>query len=65
MYYSNNPLADFDRYCEDEESARQMHPRCARCSDILEDVVYEIGEELYCEDCIVGAKTRLRYLIAV
>lgn len=66
MYFkSNNPIADYDRLCESEESARQMLPRCERCGEILEDVLYEIGDSLYCEDCIIGAKTHVRDLVAV
>lgn len=66
MYFrSNDPIADYDRYCDAEQESFEMHPRCEHCGEIIEDVLYEIGDSYYCEDCIIGAKMRVCDLVAI
>ena len=52
-YRTDDPLADFDRY--DEEQARKLKrlPRCSQCDQhIQNDYAYYINGEWICDDCI-------------
>ena len=51
--YSNNPIADYDRYCARQEAQLQQCPKCSYCEEpIQDDFLYEINDELFCESCL-------------
>jgi formylmethanofuran dehydrogenase subunit E len=53
MYYSDNPIADFDRYEADRERALSKLPHCCNCGEAIQDeYLYDIDGNLFCEDCL-------------
>jgi formylmethanofuran dehydrogenase subunit E len=53
MFYSDNPIADFERHDAQQEEELQKLPICCECGEpIQSDYLYEIDGELYCEDCM-------------
>ena len=53
MYYTDNPLADFNRYDAEQERKRQQLPKCYECGEPLtDDWCYEIDGEYICEECL-------------
>ena len=53
MFYSDDPAADYDRYCAEKEKELAKRPVCAWCGEyIVDDECYEISGELVCCDCI-------------
>ena len=53
MYRTDDPAADYDRYCAEQEALWDELPKCAYCHEpIQDDYCYEINDELICEDCL-------------
>ena len=53
MWYSDNPVADFERWDRDREKKLIHLPRCSCCDEpIQDDFCYEINGELICENCM-------------
>lgn len=53
MCYTDDPVRDHDRYQEDKENQLQKMPKCSICTKhIQDDFLYEINDELICEECI-------------
>lgn len=57
MYYSNDPVRDWDRYAEAQERAYEERmsrmPYCTECGKRIEtECFYEINDEYWCEDCM-------------
>lgn len=50
--WTSDPIADWDRYCEEQERELRKYPTCSHCGEHVTDVVYEIDGERYCEDCL-------------
>lgn len=53
LYITDNPVADFDRW--DEEQCRQEErlPICSECGEkIQDDFYYEFNDEVICSDCL-------------
>lgn len=60
VFYSNDPIADFDAW--DAEQNRQLAklPVCADCDDpIQDDFAYYINGEWICERCMDAYKTEV------
>lgn len=57
MYYTDDPIADFERWDRDRERKRQKLPRCEGCDEHIqqEDAVY-IDDKWYCDDCLYKAR---------
>lgn len=56
-YYSDNPIADYDRHCASQSAWLNKRPVCVSCNEhIQEDHAYEIEGEIYCEGCIKQGK---------
>lgn len=54
MYRTDDPAADYDRYCDEQDEWLERLPRCAYCHEpIQDDFCYEINDELICEECLV------------
>lgn len=67
MYYTDDPVADFERY--DRECIRHLRTRhlCSCCMEtIMDDTAVKIGPRWYCPDCEdeAWAKIRPEYLEA-
>ena len=53
MFYSDNPIRDYDRYCEEQEREMERYPECCDCGKrITDDFVYYIFGDIYCEECM-------------
>lgn len=53
MYWTDDPIADFERH--DAEQARQLEqlPVCADCDEHIQDeTAYYINGEWICKDCM-------------
>lgn len=50
---TDDPIADFYAWDAEQYEAEQRLPKCAYCGEpILDDVCYEINDELICPDCL-------------
>lgn len=52
MSYTDNPLADFDRYDEEQALREQDYPHCDYCGEVIYDHYYYICTEIVCEECL-------------
>ena len=53
MYYTDNPLADFNRYDAEQERHRQKLPKCSDCGEpITDEYCFEFGGYYICEECL-------------
>lgn len=60
MYqYTDDPARDWDAYCREQEKQLEKLPRCSMCGERIQDVVYDIDGNLYCDDCIFDCKKPL------
>lgn len=51
-YYTDNPVADAERYYADQEREMQKLPKCSECGEpITDDFCWDIDGEIYCQDC--------------
>ena len=54
FYYTDDPLRDFDRWDAEQQSMLDKLPRCVDCGKaIKDDDLYDIGGDLFCEDCMI------------
>ena len=52
-YYTDNPVADADRYFADKEKEMDKLPVCYECENpITGEHCYEFNGEYICEDCL-------------
>ena len=53
MFYSDNPLADFERYDAEQQKQLEQLPVCADCGEHIqqETAVYRNGEYI-CDSCL-------------
>lgn len=60
MFYSDNPLADFERYDAEQEKQLEQLPRCADCDHYIqqETAVYINGEYI-CDQCLDSYRTEV------
>ena len=53
MYYTDDPVADWDRYCADQERELEKLPKCEICGEpITDEYLYDIDGDLVCEECL-------------
>lgn len=53
MFYSDDPIADFERHDAKQQSELEKLPRCSECDEpIQDDFCYEINDELICDNCM-------------
>ena len=53
MFYSDDPLADFERYDAEQQAKLDKLPCCCECDEpIQSEACYEINGELICEECL-------------
>lgn len=50
---TDDPVKDYDRYAEDQDKLLQKMPVCSYCDKhIQDDCLYEINDEVICEECL-------------
>ncbi len=53
MFYSDDPVADYARYCEEQERQMAKLPVCDCCGNrITDETYYDIHGEILCEECL-------------
>ncbi len=53
MYYSDEPLKDFDRYDADQQAKLDKLPKCSDCGKSIQDEhFYLINDEAICQNCL-------------
>lgn len=53
MYYSDDPVRDFERYSAQQERELARLPKCGYCCEpIQEHFCFEINDELICVHCL-------------
>ena len=52
MEYTDNPVADAERYMAEQERELQKLPKCSECGErITSDECWVIENEIYCPEC--------------
>lgn len=53
MTFTDDPIADFERYDAEQQKQLDKLPKCSICDEpIQDDYYYEINAECICEDCL-------------
>jgi formylmethanofuran dehydrogenase subunit E len=53
MYYTDDPIADAERYTAEQEARVERLPICTECGHHIQDEhLYEINDEFICEECM-------------
>lgn len=61
MYYSDDPIADFERYDEDVQIRLDKLPKCEECHNPIQDEeAYYINGCWICEDCMSSYKREVQ-----
>lgn len=57
MYYTDDPIADFNHWDMERERRREQLPCCEECGEHIqqEDAVY-LDDKWYCDDCLKKAR---------
>lgn len=59
-YYSDDPVADYDRYCADQQTELDRLPVCEECGEPIQDEeAYYINDCWICEECIKSYKRQV------
>ena len=53
MYFSDEPLEDFERHEREQAKLLAQLPECTYCGEAIQgDYYYEINDEVICEECL-------------
>ena len=53
MFYSDNPVKDFERYAAEQERWLHQRPLCDYCENHIQGAFYyEINGDCICEGCL-------------
>lgn len=53
MSWSNDPIADFNRYDKEQQRELEKRPKCVLCGEhIQDDDCFVICNDIICEDCL-------------
>ena len=60
MIFSDDPLKDFHLYDDEKEQELKKLPKCDYCKKyIQDDYLYDIGNEIVCEDCMKRSSEKI------
>jgi hypothetical protein len=55
MYRTDDPVADWDAHCAEQERQAAKLPHCSECEHpITTEMCFSINGELICENCMDG-----------
>lgn len=55
MYYTDDPVADFENWDWEREEMLEKLPKCTHCGEPIQDeYLYNIDDELFCEECMTA-----------
>ena len=58
MFYTDDPVADFNRHDREQQAWLNKLPECCECGHpIQSECLFDIAGHLYCEDCMEGFKS--------
>lgn len=61
MSFTDNPIADWDRYCAEQGKEMEKLPKCEYCGEqIQQDKAVYINGFWFCEDCEQAAWEEIR-----
>ena len=52
MYYTDDPIADFNRRDRDQARREARLPKCANCGEPIYEKFYKIEGDIICEECL-------------
>lgn len=53
MSYTDDPVADYNRYCAKQEKEMERLPTCCECGyKITDETYYDINGECICRECM-------------
>ena len=53
MIYTDEPVADYDRHCFEQQKQLETLPKCCECDKYIQsDECYEFEEGYICPDCL-------------
>jgi len=53
MLFTDDPIADYDRYCNEQQKELDRLPECSECGKKIQtEWCYEINGEYICEHCM-------------
>ena len=53
MLFTDDPITDYDRYCNEQQKELDSLPRCKECKKPIQtEWLYEFDGEYICEDCM-------------
>lgn len=60
MLFTNDPIADYERYSSKQEKELEKLPRCSQCHEPIQqdDAVY-INDEYICDKCLEDLRVDL------
>ena len=50
--WTDDPVRDWDRHCEEQERWLAKLPKCDSCGDAIDEYMYVIDDEVLCENCM-------------
>lgn len=56
MRITDNPVADAERWIEEQDKELENAPRCDYCGEVLYDYYFDIMGDYVCESCINDMK---------
>ena len=60
MFYSDDPVRDYDRYCDEQERWLKKLPVCCECEEhIQQESAVRIDGEWYCDACLDDMRTSI------
>lgn len=52
MFYTDNPVRDFENYDREQERKAEALPHCEYCGCTIHESYYNINGEILCPDCL-------------
>lgn len=52
MTWTDDPIRDWDRHCAEQERWLAKLPKCSVCDAPLDEEMFVINDEVYCERCM-------------
>lgn len=53
MLFTDDPISDYDRYCNEQQKKLDRLPECSECGEkIMDEYCYEVNGEYICERCM-------------
>lgn len=64
MFYTDDPVSDYDRYCNEQQRKLDRLPECSECGEKIQDeYCFEVNDEYICEQCMQEHKKSVELLI--